>query len=579
MANSTTNLDLIATSQASKEVTANALFDALSPGVIFGRRAVTTASLTWGYYGGTYMKNDGSVITVANGTLALSPSTTNYVLQIDGVLSVTTTTPGGWPGTLTSGGRALYEVVTNATGVTSYSDLRTVASAAGGASFTSPLTTKGDLLARSATATDRLAVGSTGQVLTVNPAATYGFQWSTLATYSPPVTTKGDLFVFGTAAARLPVGTDGLVLLADSTVETGLRWGTPAASGGTPGGSNTQMQFNDGGAFAGIALMTWDKTNNVLYMGSTSVTGTVQGTSGATGASILIAGGTGTGTGGNGGGVTIRSGTTNTGGTSGGVTITTGAGGTDPGITIKPADLFGGPVTISAGSRSGGTGGALNLTGGLGSTSANGGASTLAGGEGFANGSLGGACTVRGGDGTGNGSPGGAVTVRGGNSLRSSIAGSVAPGNLTLSGGNAGGSTNTASGGSVTMSGGQGGAGGGNGGSVTVSGGAPQAGDGGAVSISGAAGVGTNRNGGNINLTPGAATGTGNPGNVILNNSGAALPTTAKGGFVCIATCAGTPTGVPANVATGTVPMVFDTAGLKLWIYTGGAWKSSAAFV
>lgn len=34
---------------------------------------------------------------------------------------------------------------------------------------------------------------------------------------------------------------------------------------GTPGGSNTQIQFNDSSAFGGDADLTWDKTNNYLY--------------------------------------------------------------------------------------------------------------------------------------------------------------------------------------------------------------------------------------------------------------------------------------------------------------------------
>ncbi|MCJ7557861.1 MAG: hypothetical protein MUP90_13230, partial [Gammaproteobacteria bacterium] len=36
------------------------------------------------------------------------------------------------------------------------------------------------------------------------------------------------------------------------------------AGGGTPGGSDTQVQFNDAGAFAGDADLTWNKTTNVL---------------------------------------------------------------------------------------------------------------------------------------------------------------------------------------------------------------------------------------------------------------------------------------------------------------------------
>lgn len=60
---------------------------------------------------------------------------------------------------------------------------------------------------------------------------------------------------------------------------------------------------------------------------------------------------------------------------------------------------------------------------------------------------------------------------------------------------------------------------------------------------------------------------------LLLNGTGAALATTATGGFACIPTCAGTPTGVPVGVTAGNVPMIFDTTGVKIWIYTGGAWK------
>lgn len=42
-------------------------------------------------------------------------------------------------------------------------------------------------------------------------------------------------------------------------------WAVPAGGGGgSPGGSDTQVQFNDAGAFGGDADLTWDKTNNIL---------------------------------------------------------------------------------------------------------------------------------------------------------------------------------------------------------------------------------------------------------------------------------------------------------------------------
>lgn len=117
MSDSTTHLDVLSASQAQKEVTANALFDAASPAMLFGRRASTSAALTWGYYGGD-MLVDGVLTTIANGTVALTASATNYVEATRaGIISRNTTgfTPGQIP---------LYEVVTGASSVTSYTDRR-----------------------------------------------------------------------------------------------------------------------------------------------------------------------------------------------------------------------------------------------------------------------------------------------------------------------------------------------------------------------------------------------------------------------------------------------------------------------
>jgi hypothetical protein len=117
MSGSTSLLDLISSAQASKEVTANALFDAGSPAMLFGRRASTTAALTWGYYGGV-MLVDGVSTAIANGTVALSASSTNYVeASRAGVVSKNTTG-------FTAGRIPLYKIVTGAATVTSYEDWR-----------------------------------------------------------------------------------------------------------------------------------------------------------------------------------------------------------------------------------------------------------------------------------------------------------------------------------------------------------------------------------------------------------------------------------------------------------------------
>lgn len=118
MSNSTITYDPIVQSQASKEVTANGFFDAVSPASLFGRRASTTPSgLTWGYYGGTILV-DGVLTQIANGTLGLTDSATNYVeINRSGTISKNTTgfTPGSVP---------LYTIVCAGGVVTSYLDYR-----------------------------------------------------------------------------------------------------------------------------------------------------------------------------------------------------------------------------------------------------------------------------------------------------------------------------------------------------------------------------------------------------------------------------------------------------------------------
>jgi hypothetical protein len=116
MSNSTTLLDTLTSNQSSKEVTANALFDAGSPATLWGRRASTCSGLTWGYYGGYF---NGSI---ANGTVLLTASTTNYVQAHESTGAVSVNTTG-----FTTGKIPLYEIVTGTATVTSYTDRRSYA--------------------------------------------------------------------------------------------------------------------------------------------------------------------------------------------------------------------------------------------------------------------------------------------------------------------------------------------------------------------------------------------------------------------------------------------------------------------
>jgi len=686
MANSTTNLDLISASQASKEVTANALADAGSPATLFGRRATTTTGLTWGFYGGV-LNVAGTPTQIANGTVALTGSATNYVeATTAGVVSANTSAftagrlrlytvicdasgvnPAAWPtggyqdhrhsgtgagiaggpGTVTSvaatvpaflsvsgspittsgtlaisySGTAL-PVANGGTGATSASAARTELGLVIGtdvqaynarlADIAGITYAQGDVLYHNGTNLVKLAAGTSGQFLKTqgtgaNPVwssasgatladgdygdITVSGSGATMTIDAGAVTyaklqdvsatsrilgrktagagdaeectmsevldmvgsaAQGDiLYRNATAWVRLAAGTSGHFLKTQGAGANPM-WDAASGGGGTPGGSDTQLQFNDAGAFGGDADLAWNKTSNILYIGGP---GTIQGAavgSTSNGNLVTIKGGAGGSTSGNGGGVTISGGTV-TDGDGGGVTVSAAAGvGTN-----KP----GGAINITGGANTGnGTPGAINITGGENVASGpTGGHINIVGGAATASppstpgevritggatgtGSTGGYVVITGGAATG-GNYGGKVTITGGagNSggnvelLGKDSAGSFgAPGNVTVTAGNAAGGF--AVGGAVTLTGGNGASG---------------------------------WRGGAVLLKPG----TGSPaGNVGMDNGGA-IATNATGGFFLIPTCAGTPTGTPASVPTGAVPLVFDTTGVKLWIYTGGAWK------
>jgi len=140
MANSTTNLDSIVQGSGSQDLQANALYDAASPATVFGRRASTTTGLTFGYFGGNITKSDGTLAQIANSTVSLTASTTNYItaLKESGVVYCNTTTTA-WDDTANYW--RLYSVVTGTATVTSYTDSREIGKMAGvGVGLVAPVT-------------------------------------------------------------------------------------------------------------------------------------------------------------------------------------------------------------------------------------------------------------------------------------------------------------------------------------------------------------------------------------------------------------------------------------------------------
>jgi len=62
-------------------------------------------------------------------------------------------------------------------------------------------------------------------------------------------------------------GTTGQVLAKASNTDYDTEWVDQTGGGGTPGGVDTQIQFNDGGAFGGDPGLTYDKTTGKATLG------------------------------------------------------------------------------------------------------------------------------------------------------------------------------------------------------------------------------------------------------------------------------------------------------------------------
>lgn len=227
MANSTTHLPTISASQSSKEVTANALFDAASPAMLYGRNAVTTTGLTWGYLGGN-LSVAGAPVAIANGTVTMTASTTNYVEAnaTTGAVTVNTTA-------FTSGAIQLYEIVTGTITVTSYTDKRTGGAGAGGSGGSFTQAEADALYEPIGEAVDVMV----DHLASVDPHPEYLTQAEADALYAPTsggaetTTTMGAL-INGADAKTTPVDADmlGLMDSAASNIMKKLSWANVKAA-------------------------------------------------------------------------------------------------------------------------------------------------------------------------------------------------------------------------------------------------------------------------------------------------------------------------------------------------------------
>ena len=309
--------------------------------------------------------------------------------------------------------------------------------------------------------------------------------------------------------------------------------------GGTPAGSDTEIQYNQSGAFGAEPAFAWQYTPNVLSIGGDigfqhagpsggdlgdgarniyTVNSTVVNEVADT---LHIYSGTGNGTS-SGGNLFLNAGDGGASSGTGGIIEIAGGSG---GLT----DGYGGYITLNGGPGNGsGFGNDVILNGGAGGSTGGGGSIDLTAGPGGTTSGAGGDVTILGGSAPTTGS-GGDITITGGNASGASGfggdfigtagngAGTTIGGGAYLNGGNGGA---TGQGGPVVITAGDGGSTSGKGGRVDIFAGTPTSGDGGSIIIQADNGFGTNKNGGSINLTTGSPTGSGGGGVIQIERNG-----------------------------------------------------------
>jgi len=291
--------------------------------------------------------------------------------------------------------------------------------------------------------------------------------------------------------------------------------------GGTPAGPSTAIQFNNGGAFAGTANLTWTDATGVLQIGGDNAAGgtLTSGTPGAgnPGRGLLI-----TATSSNlvtGGGGSFQMVAGNGGSTSGAGGLFSIVAGSAPGTGA--ANSNGGQITFTggAGAHVNGSGGAVVITGGAArcTGTGDGGSLTIQCGAASAVGS------------TSNGGTLALMSCRGGGS----VTGNGGP--ITITAGDGAGAAATGNGGAITISSGNGGAGAtGLGGAITIvcgTGNGTVTGSGSNLSMY-AGDSATLGNGGNVLISGGQAIGTGTNGNIQFQNAYNTVVTVDANGFI-----------------------------------------------
>jgi hypothetical protein len=266
---------------AGADVRVNDNFDAVANAGLFGIKRPTTTGLTWGFYGGIFNSNLG----VADGTVALTASTTNYIVAListGAVSTSTSTTNWNSPNTYVR----LYTVVTGSSTITSFSDYRpniatplpiATASVLGGVKAGSGLSVAGDgTLSATGSAPSTSTLTDFANAAGTTTGLTYGYQAGVIrADNVTTAVSAGTVALTNTATNYVEITGAGVVS-ANTTGFTSGRFPlcTAVTSGGTIGTiTDKRGVILAGGPQLG-SVNVFTKNQSITPVTNASVTGT-----------------------------------------------------------------------------------------------------------------------------------------------------------------------------------------------------------------------------------------------------------------------------------------------------------------
>lgn len=268
---STPDFTPISQSQGQKEATANRLLAAALNMYAVEKYSALNMYYIGGRFGGTH---------IAAGSIAMTASNTNYVVAHRTTLAVSVSTgTTNWNDATTYG--RLWKVVAGASTITSWEDHRfggaeaffshVTAAAFTGGTLTTALNYAPAVTVASASTTNIGAAASniinisgTTTITAFDTIADGAERWCIFAGVLT-LTHNGTSLILPTAANIVTAAGDVAVFVSKGSGNWKCTHYLRASGVAlAAGGSTTQVVFNDGGAPAGDASLTWNKTDNIL---------------------------------------------------------------------------------------------------------------------------------------------------------------------------------------------------------------------------------------------------------------------------------------------------------------------------